>query len=563
MMHRCSGIITAVFNRRNFVKYVYPLVLICLVSSYSYAAGYIRLNQVGYLNHDIKRAILGSDQDLTGGKFFIKRLEDDQIVFSDDVGGSKSGISNDTPFRFNYILDFSAVQTAGSYRMELQDGTRSPSFEINNYFYRSIIAKLLYFLRAARCGDTNPALHKPCHLQDATNLNLDLTGGWHDAGDFLKFTHQIAYTSYLLLLSYEINKAGYNDYDGDSDKNGTADILDEARVGIDYLVKCYPDKDRFVYMVGDFDGDHSQPARMPEDDVLASNRRPAAIKFDRSVLAKYAYSLALASKIFKELPGNESKAQNYLLLAKRAYDKAKTIESGKYDQLCLAATELYRATADMNYLAEAKYFDEKTAVAYWGGWSNNANLAHARIAAFYPQSIVKLKESVAHFCAASRKNIFGFSVPYAWGSLYSALSSGSAGLLYGLLSGDDSYSDLPRNIKDYTLGVNPWGVCFISGLGAVYPQNIHNNLAVMLKREGRAKEATITGAVAEGPYDRKEWEKEWSGRVAPQDDIFSEFQTSEFVYHDHVADYATNEPTIYGAAEAVLFFSFYLSAGQR
>jgi endoglucanase len=190
-------------------------------------------------------------------------------------------------------------------------------------------------------------------------------------------------------------------------------------------------------------------------------------------------------------------------------------------------------------------------------------LAHARIAAFYPQSIVKLKESVAHFCAASRKNIFGFSVPYAWGSLYSALSSGSAGLLYGLLSGDDSYSDLPRNIKDYTLGVNPWGVCFISGLGAVYPQNIHNNLAVMLKREGRAKEATITGAVAEGPYDRKEWEKEWSGRVAPQDDIFSEFQTSEFVYHDHVADYATNEPTIYGAAEAVLFFSFYLSAGQR
>jgi hypothetical protein len=259
-----------------------------------------------------------------------------------------------------------------------------------------------------------------------------------------------------------------------------------------------------------------------------------------------------------KLPGNELKAQNYLMLAKKAYDRAQTIESGKYDQLCLAATELYRATEEINYLSEAKHFNEKTAVAYWGGWSNNANLAHARIASLYPQSILKLKESVAHFCAASRKNIFGFSVPYAWGSLYSAMSAGSAGLFYSALSGDNSFNDLPRNIKDYTLGVNPWGVCFISGLGTVYPKNIHNNLAVMLKKEGFSENATITGAIAEGPYDRKDWEKNWSRRVPKADDRFAIFQTSEFVYHDHVADYVTNEPTIYGTAEAILFFSFYL-----
>jgi len=540
------------------IKYVAVIILVCFVSSYSCAASYFRSNQVGYLKHDVKTAVLGSEEDLTGRKFFVKRLSNGQILFSHDVGASKSGVSKDTPFRFNYTLNFSAVQTDGSYFLELQDGTRSHPFEINNYFYRSIIDKLLFFLRVARCGNTNPELHKPCHLYDATNLDLDLTGGWHDAGDFLKFTHQIAYSSYLLLLSYEINKAGYTKNYSDFNKNGIADILDEAKIGIDYLVKCYPDENRFISMVGDFDGDHSQPARMPENDILASTQRPASIKFDRSKLAKYAYTMALASKIFNEIPGNESSAKNYLLLAKRAYDRAKTIESGKYDQLCLAATELYFATKEQTYLSEAKYFNEKTAVAYWGGWANNANLANARIAPVYPESIARLKESVAHFYSVSRKNIFGFSVPYAWGSLYAAISSGTAGLFYALLTGDESFNALPRNIKDYTLGVNPWGVCFISGLGTVYPKNIHNNLAVMLKREGKLNDAAIDGAVAEGPYDRKEWEKKWSSRVPQKDDIFSSFQTSEFVYHDHTADYATNEPTIYGAAEAILFFSFYL-----
>ena len=540
------------------MKYFFALILAFFVTSYSYAASYIRLNQVGYLNHDIKKVILGSDQDLMGRKFFIKSHFDDQILFSDYIGNSKSGISKDTPFRFNFIIDFSKVQKSGSYRIELEDGSKSHSFEINNYFPKSIIDKLLYFLRAARCGDTNPELHEPCHLHDATNVDLDLTGGWHDAGDFLKFTHQIAYTSYLLLLSYEINKAGYKKKYSDYDSNGIADILDEAKIGIDYLVKCYPDENRFISMVGDFDSDHSQPDRKPEDDILALSQRPALFKFDRSVLCKYAYTMALASKIFKEIPGNESNVQNYALLAKRAYNKAKTIESGNYDQLCLAAIELYLTTKEKAYLSEAKYFNEKTAIAYWGGYSNNTNLAHARIASFYPESIAKLKESVAHFYSTSQKNIFGFSVNYAWGSLYSAISSGTAGLFYNLLTNDDSFYDLPRNIKNYTLGVNPWGVCFISGLGTVYPNNIHNSLAVMLKKEGKLENATITGAIAEGPYDRIEWEKNWSGRVPQKDDIFSQFQTSEFVYHDHVADYATNEPTIYGVAEAILFFSFYL-----
>jgi endoglucanase len=540
------------------MKYFSAFILFFFLSSYSHATSYIRLNQVGYLNDDIKKAVLGSGRDLKGRKFFIKNLLDGRISYSDEVGSSKSGISGDTPFQFNYLLNFSDVRDSGSYRMELEDGTKSPRFEINSYFYKSIIAKLLYFLKVARCGDTKPELHKACHIHDATNVDLDLTGGWHDAGDFLKFTHQIAYTSYLLLLSYEINKAGSKEYFGDYDENGIPDILDEAQIGIDYLVKCYADESRFVYMVGDFNGDHSQATRRPEDDILASTQRPAIFKFDRDALCKYAYTMALASTIFKDIPGNKSKALNYLALAKRAYDKARSMRSENYDKLCLAATELYMATKEKTYLSEAKYFNEKAAVSYWGGWANNTNLANARIAPYYPESIAKLKESVEHFYSVSQKNIFGFSVPYAWGSLYTAISSGTAGLFYNLLTGDDSFDDLPRHIKDYTLGVNPWGVCFISGLGTVYPKNIHNNLAVMLKREGKLENATIAGAVAEGPYDRKEWEKNWSKRIPPKDDIFSAFQTSEFVYHDHVADYATNEPTIYGAAEAILFFSFYV-----
>jgi len=519
---------------------------------------FIRVNQLGYLGKDVKLAVVSSNYNLEGKKFSIRDLNTKKFVFNDKIESAVPGVERQSSFTFNHIIDFSPIEARGSYRVELEDKTSSYSFEIRDHAYRYMIDSLLHFLRAQRCGNTKPELHQPCHLHDATNFSLDLSGGWHDAGDFLKFTRSESYTTYTLLLSYEINKANNSKFFSDLDNNGTADVLDEAKTGLDYLVKVYPDEKTFVYLVGDFKGDHSQGVRMPEDDKLSKTNRPALVRFHRNELGQYAFTMALASTIFRDMPQYRNKSEQYLKLAKRAYNKAKTLGTGEYDKLCLAATELYIATKKIDYLGEAKRFNDKLSSSNWGNWSDNTNLAHARLGSFYKKAADKLRRSVFSFHNTSLNHLFGYSVKYEWSGLYVAISSATASWFYKSLTNDDSYDDLTRRIRDYLLGVNPWGICFISGLGTQNPENIHNNVAVSLKRSGSLKIGTVTGAIPGGPFKRTEWEEKWRHLVPKGEDKYAEFQTLEAVYFDHAKAYPTNEPCIYGSSEAILFFSFYL-----
>ncbi len=534
------------------------IVLLFLFPLLVWGESFIRVNQAGFLPDDIKQAIVGADRDLQASGYRIRNMNTDAVVLTGKLGSSLSGVAPDTPFQFNSLIDFSSLKEKGVFVIELEDQTLSPPFIIGPAAFQGIVDKLLYFLRVERCGDTQPELHGPCHLNDATNGPYDLTGGWHDAGDFLKFTRQEAYTTYLLLLGYEINRDLNRKVFSDQDRNGLPDILDEALVGLNYLVKLYPDQDHFVVQVGDLKADHSQGYRLPENDKLAASNRPALFEFDRHPLSKVAYALALGSKIFKDIPGYQQKARQYLAVARRAYEKAKTVGSDHRDKLCLAATELYFATGEDQYWQEAVDFNNQLSWSDWGHSGNNTNLANARLAPYLENAKNKLRQAVEHFLSASRQNLFGYDVPYSWGSLYNALSSANMSLFYFQLTGDTSLKELSVRIRDYTLGKNPWGVCFISGVGTTYPRKIHNGTIRALKESGVLSENTVPGAIAEGPFYRDKWEANYSSFVPPEEDIYYPFHTSACVYHDHLNDYVTNEPTIYGVAEAILHFSFYL-----
>src|SRR5262249_31558058 len=118
----------------------------------------------------------------------------------------------------------------------------------------------------------NPWLGVKCHQLDGriaygplpAGTEIDARGGWHDAGDLLKYhmTSGNATAQMLLahLLSQRLVPEGWKSADrvdalGDRGPNGRPDLLDEARWGLEWMLKLHPAPDQLYHQVAD-DRDH-------------------------------------------------------------------------------------------------------------------------------------------------------------------------------------------------------------------------------------------------------------------------------------------------------------------
>jgi len=129
--------------------------------------------------------------------------------------------------------DFSDFTTPGSYQIET-DWQISPPFAIRERIYDRIVAGYLTFLKAQRCGCGVFGVHEPCHLDDGIldvdGSPLQVTGGWHDAGDFRKW---LAFTQYHVEALLTIRERAGEDL-ARSDAAGDA-LLEEVRWGNRYF----------------------------------------------------------------------------------------------------------------------------------------------------------------------------------------------------------------------------------------------------------------------------------------------------------------------------------------
>ena len=109
-------------------------------------------------------------------------------------------------------LDFSDCKTPGRYYLQLADGTKSREFRIGNDAYQTYQDDLLVFMRQQRCG-YNPLLDMVCHQRDGRTAYgplpagsfVDASGGWHDAGDQLKYLITSSNATARMLLAYELD----------------------------------------------------------------------------------------------------------------------------------------------------------------------------------------------------------------------------------------------------------------------------------------------------------------------------------------------------------------------
>ncbi len=151
----------------------------------------IRVNQLGYLPETIKVAVFGAKTNTKIISFTLHEANTNKKVFHSENPDAKGAYG---PFESTYRLNFSDFKIPGAYYVQA-NGVKSPVFLINEDVYDHTADFLLEYLRQQRCG-YNPYLTDSCHLDDGYILynpakkgqRIDVTGGWHDATDYLQYT---------------------------------------------------------------------------------------------------------------------------------------------------------------------------------------------------------------------------------------------------------------------------------------------------------------------------------------------------------------------------------------
>jgi hypothetical protein len=178
-------------------------------------------------------------------------------------GGATDDSSGDKAWWF----DFSAVTAPGDYFvLDEAQNVRSDVFAIADGVYRDVLVqavRMLFYQRdgiaktAANAGAdwADGAAHTgSCYLYSDTGktLNKDLHGGWWDAGDFNKYTNWGASDVLELLRAYTESPAAFTDDTNIPESgNGVADLLDEVKWELDWLVRMQQSDGSLLSIVGE------------------------------------------------------------------------------------------------------------------------------------------------------------------------------------------------------------------------------------------------------------------------------------------------------------------------
>jgi hypothetical protein len=169
------------------------------------------------------------------------------------------------PCAATYRLDFSTLRRPGRYRVVSGD-VRSPVARIDQRAYAGAADTLLYYMRQQRSG-WNPTLRDSVHKRDGlivdhptrTGEFINVSGGWADAGDYLQYVTTSATATYVMLKAHRDHRRGFADRfaaNGLPGANGVGDALDEARHGLEWLLRMFPDDSTMFNQLGD-DRDHA------------------------------------------------------------------------------------------------------------------------------------------------------------------------------------------------------------------------------------------------------------------------------------------------------------------
>ena len=365
----------------------------------------------------------------------------------------------------------------------------------------------------------NASLTGLCFSTDQ-DAGYDLSGGWHDCGDHVKFGQTQFYSAYMLLKGYAEFPTGYGDYyafdyqgyktagnwtwEGNGHiPNGIPDVLDEVKHATDYFIKCTKDASTFYYQVGQGNPDHTlweTAVKMQTETVANGGETRVVYKnpADASMPSFCGATLALMSRLYQ--PYDATYAALCLQHAQYAYTYAKanpgTVGSpdGSFygananwkDDYSTMCAELYWTTNTASYKTEALSYTISASPgqgkdiygnSYGFDYSNNGDIA------IYNQAL--LGNTNANTVLNTIVNSFYLGNVQAdgqfnggntgWGPLRYNANTAFIVALWQKLNGTAStpVKYIYDNI-DYILGKNSSNLSFITGFGTKSPLHPHH-----------------------------------------------------------------------------------------
>lgn len=594
----------------------------------------IRLNQVGYDPADAKRAYVLTQRQPGSLRFEVVR-----------PGGAVAlrSRSRTACGRWNArwlacrIIDLSGLRTPGTYRVRV-GATLSPPFRVRSRtsLYAPLADGAVEFLEAQRDGPqviADALQRRPAHAADANarvyaipryrddqlagplragTTTVDLSGGWFDAGDYLKFSGTASFTDVMLLFTLREYGARLS---------GAGALASEARFGTDWLLRTWDARRKVLYEqvgLGDGNGDtvlgDHDVWRLPQADagyrdpslrylvhrpVFAANRAGAPVS--PNLAGREAAAFALCAQVFGA--SDPAYAHRCLLAGQTLYAAAATSWRGPLagsvpasyyaepewrDDMELAAIELYLATLHYGtsdlpqtnpyryFLAASLWADRYMSSSQAGEDALNlydvAALAHfdlyrAMVATHHTTDLWTnasdvrgdMHDQLGLAAQLARTGPFGLADPaIPTDTVSHALGYASEARLYAAMTGDRSFERFAEQQLSWVLGANPWGTTFVVSAGSLFPHCLSHQVA-NLAGSLNGTPPVLTGAVVDGPTG--------AGDVDPLGapdgyrnctalrSFYRSFDGRGFRYLDSVLSSSTSEPSDDIVALSLLAFA--------
>ena len=462
----------------------------------------IQINQLGYTPAMRKTAVL---RGALGAEVLVKNAAG-ETTLTVPLDSARTLLWDDTLA----TADFSALTQPGVYTLVCGSEVSYP-FTVSDKPYQQCLTALVDMLYYQRCGDdlkpgTGCFAHPACHTGLATvygtDEKRDVTGGWHDAGDYGRYVVPAAKTVADLLLAWQWNAAAFTP--------GLTDLPGEARWELEWLMKMQREDGGVFHKVScaSFCG-MVMPHEETEELILCPVSTTAT--------GDFAACMAMAARFYE---GQDAAfAARMKAAARRAWDFLAAsepilfsnpvgIRTGGYggrsdaDERLWAAVEM-ALTFGEPYLSEASRMlaaaDRYAAPLGWGDMRGYAAVEGLNLpgdaGALCRNWVLEEADRLL-----GRINTYGITMTehLHWGSNMDVANQGMLLMQACFLTGESKYRLAAEKQLHYLLGVNPVSYCYVSGFGSKPMCHPHHRPSVA---QGVCQPGMLSGGPCSGLAD--------------------------------------------------------------